>query len=107
MPRTHQRLTALSIARHMPAGYHPDGEGLYLQVTAADAKSWIFRFALAKRRREMGLGPYPAVSLAAARQAASKARSLVKAGADPIALRDTERATERLEQARGIVFEAA
>lgn len=38
----------------MAPGYYADGDGLYLQVTDAGAKSWIYRYMLAKRRREMG-----------------------------------------------------
>jgi hypothetical protein len=88
LARTLQRLTALSVSRVRKPGYLADGGGLYLQITAAHAKSWIYRFMLANRRREMGLGPYPAVSLSAARKAASDARSLVKAGRDPIEARN-------------------
>ena len=55
----------------------------------------------------MGLGPYPDVSLAAARKAASEARSLVKAAQDPIAARGAERARQRLESARGLTFDQA
>ena len=108
MARRHQQLTALSIARTRKAGYHLDGDGLYLQVTATGAKSWLYCFTLAGRRREMGLGPYPAVTLAAARQEAGKARAVVKAGEDPIAARDAERARQQLEAAlRGITFQQA
>jgi integrase len=105
--RTLQRLSALSIARAKAPGYLGDGGGLYLQVSDSRARSWIFRFALANRRREMGLGSYPAVSLAAARIAASEARSLVKAGQDPIAARDAQRARQRLEEASGVTFDQA
>jgi integrase len=105
--RTLQHLTALAISRAKKPGYLSDGGGLYLQVTASGARSWIFRFALARRRREMGLGPYPAVSLAAARKLASAARSLAKARQDPIAARDGERVRKRLEDARGITFDNA
>jgi integrase len=88
-------------------GYFHDGGGLYLQVGAGGGKSWIHRYALAGKRREMGLGPWPAVSLAAARKSAAESRSLVKAGQDPIAARDAERARQRLEEARGITFDKA
>jgi integrase len=105
--RRFQRLTALSITRAKTPGYMHDGGGLYLQVAPAGSKSWIFRFSLAGKRREMGLGPYPGVSLAAARQAASSAHSLARAGKDPIAARDAERARKRLEDARAITFDQA
>jgi integrase len=91
----------------MEPGYHGDGGGLYLQVAPAGSKSWIFRFALAGRRREMGIGSFPSVSLAAAREAASKARALVKAGKDPIAVREAEKAHARLQAARGVTWNKA
>jgi integrase len=105
--RRFQRLTTLSITRAKTPGYIHDGGGLYLQVAPAGSKSWIFRFSLGGKRREMGLGPYPGVSLAAARQLAAGAHSLVRAGKDPIAARDAERARKRLEDARAITFDQA
>jgi integrase len=107
VPRTLQRLNALRVSRPQKPGYLADGGGLYLQSTAAGATSWIYRFMLSTRRREMGLGPYPAVSLAAARKAAADARSLVKAGRDPIDVRNAERARKRLDKAKGTTFDEA
>lgn len=107
MAKTHQRLTALGLTKIKEPGDYADGDGLYLQVTGSGGRSWIYRFALAKRRREMGLGPAKAVSLAAAREAAAKARALVKAGKDPIAARDAELAQQKLEEARGVTFREA
>src|SRR4029077_12842155 len=102
-----QRLKTLSITRAKKPGYIHDGGGLYLQVAPAGSRSWIFRFSIGGKRREMGLGPYPGVSLAAARKSAAEARALVKAGQDPIAARDAGRARQRLEDARAITFDQA
>ncbi|MCA8930848.1 MAG: DUF4102 domain-containing protein, partial [Rhodospirillaceae bacterium] len=66
------------------AGLYADGGGLYLQVTAAGAKTWIFRFQIAGRRRDMGLGSARVVTLAEARAKAQDARRLVAQGIDPI-----------------------
>jgi integrase len=107
MARLHQRLTALSIARQKVAGYYADGDGLYLQVASGDSKSWIYRYMLAGRRREMGLGACSSVSLAQAREKATAARQMVKAGQDPIDMRDAEKARQRLEEARSITFDEA
>ena len=74
MQRALQRLSSLAVERAKAPGYLHDGGGLYLQVTATSGKSWILRYARAGRRPEMGLGPYPDVSLAAARKAASLRR---------------------------------
>ena len=61
-----------------------DGGGLYLQVSSGGSKSWLFRFMLEGRSREMGLGSFEFVGLAEARQLASDARRLLADGADPI-----------------------
>ena len=65
-------------------GLHADGGGLYLQVRGA-AKSWLYRYQLAGRRREMGLGSLRVRGLAEARQARDAARRLVAEGVDPLA----------------------
>jgi integrase len=65
-------------------GLHNDGAGLYLKVTDAGTKSWIFRYKIGGRSRDMGLGTYPAIKLAAAREMAGEAYAKVKSGVDPI-----------------------
>ena len=50
------RLNALAVTRASTPGMYADGAGLYLQVTHADARSWIFRYSLRGKPREMGLG---------------------------------------------------
>jgi hypothetical protein len=107
MARSHRRLTNLSVTRTKVAGYYADGDGLYLQVTPTDARSWIFRYMLAGRRREMGLGALREVGLAEARTRATAARQMAKAGIDPIGARDAEKARRRLEEARSITFDRA
>lgn len=79
------RLTARRVATLTEPGYHADGGGLYLQVTASGAKSWVFRYRFEGRRPEMGLGPLHVICLADARVAADAARKLVQAGHDPLA----------------------
>jgi integrase len=107
MPRRLQVLSALSISRRKKPGYLGDGGGLYLQVTEAGSRSWIFRYSTAGKRREMGMGPYPAVSLGAARNLAQEARTVLAGGQDPIAARDSRRARQRLEEASGVTFDQA
>lgn len=65
-------------------GRHADGLGLYLQVTKTGAKSWLFRYMIAGRSREMGLGPIHAVSLADAREKAAACRKQLADGIDPL-----------------------
>ena len=85
-------------------GYHCDGGGLYLRVTDGGSKSWLFRFNFAKRAREMGLGSFPAMSLAAARATAQKCRESLAADVDPIEARSAKRAAARMAEAQLITF---
>jgi len=101
--------TVESLARAGVPGKTNDGYGLYFQVSKAGASSWIFRYKLDRKSREMGLGPYPAVTLADARQVAADQRKVLAAGTDPLAARDVareqKRETERQALARRITFE--
>lgn len=78
------RLNALRVAKLLEPGYHADGGGLYLQISTSGSRSWIFRFSLAKRAREMGFGALASVSLAEARAEAARCRKLLTEGIDPI-----------------------
>lgn len=83
---TEKRLTARFVET-AKAGYHADGGGLYLQVTASGARSWILRYQIDGRRREMGLGPLALFGLAQARERALEARRMIADGIDPIEIR--------------------
>jgi len=67
-----------------------DGGNLWV-YPRGNARSWIFRYSLAGRAREMGLGAYPDVPLAEARELAAEQRKVLKAGIDPIEHRKAER----------------
>lgn len=96
MPRQAKGLRSdVAIRALKRPGYHCDGGGLYLQVTATGARSWIYRYANADRRHEMGLGPYPGVTLKAAREKAAELRVLRAAGKDPLDERRTMLASKR------------
>jgi integrase len=94
MPRHAKGLKSdVSIRAIKKPGYHADGGGLYLQVTASGARSWIYRYSSSGgRRHEMGLGGYPDVTLKAARDKAAEMRILRTAGRDPLQVRRSERA---------------
>ena len=68
-------------------------------------KGWIFRFTIAGRTRDAGLGTYPTVTLIEARKEAERCRRLVAAGADPIQARNEERQRARLDAVNAITFE--
>ena len=78
------KLTALAVKRHVTPGRYGDGGGLWLQVRDAEHRSWLFRFTLHGKPREMGLGALADTPLAEAREAATTCRKLVRDGIDPI-----------------------
>ncbi|GGD93676.1 integrase [Aureimonas endophytica] len=82
--------TAIKSA-NLKAGRHSDGGGLYLNVAPAGSKSWLFMWVRDGKRREMGMGAYPSISLAKARKLAAECREHVGAGRDPIAERKAQR----------------
>ena len=89
MPRKAKELSPLEVRRLTRAGRWSVGgtDGLALQVTPSGARSWVLRVAAGGRQREMGLGSFPTVPLAEAREKARQHRALVKQGVDPIASR--------------------
>ncbi len=77
---------AMEVSRLTKPGLHFVGEvaGLALQVVPSGARTWILRIQIGGKRRDMGLGGFPDVTLAKAREAARVARQKVKEGHDPI-----------------------
>ncbi len=66
-------------------GRHGDGRGLFLYVKPSGSRSWVLRYQVQGRRRDLGLGSFPDVTLAMARDRAAEARRLIAEGEDPIA----------------------
>src|SRR4030088_2055104 len=98
------KLTAIRISKASgPAVLH-DGGGLYLRVSASGAKSWVFRFQIGGKRRDMGLGAYPDLTLADARSKAAEHRKQRNDGIDPLDAKDAQRAAQRLIAAKGRTF---
>jgi integrase len=102
------RLKALEVSRIHEPGLYADGGGLYLQVTGAEAKarSWLFRYRVAGRERQMGLGSASLVSLSGARRKASEARRLRADGVDPIEARRAVSERIKLDARRAVTFKA-
>src|SRR5450759_94184 len=105
MVRLSGRLSTLKVTHAREPGMLADGDGLYLQVSRANARSWIFRYFRHGKPHEMGLGSLKAVGLAAARLKAAECRGMLADGIDPIAARDGERAQRAVEDARAITFD--
>lgn len=89
------------------AGRYPDGGGLYLQITPSGARSWIFRYRVAGRERQMGLGPLEFVSLSDAREKARVARLQRYHGEDPLGASVGRRTKIVSAEPKGVTFEAA
>jgi integrase len=88
-------------------GMHGDGRGLYLQVTSGGAKSWILRYSIRGRAREMGLGSLKDVTLADARDQRDSYRKLLKDHIDPIEHRAQHRAANVLASSHAVTFREA
>lgn len=101
MPKKSKELSAMEVSRLTSQGRHPVGgvSGLYLKVAPTGARSWVLRVVVGGKRRDAGLGGFPDVSLAMARQTAREAREAIKKGVDPIAARAAARSA--LAAARG------
>lgn len=84
-----------------PDGKHGDGDGLFLRKSKGSAQ-WIYRYQFMKKRRNMGLGGWPKVSLGQARQRKRQWEAVLNQGLDPI----TERKKQKAEYAK-IVSENA
>jgi integrase len=103
MARGIGRLSAVALPK-LKAGMHTDGGGLYLQVTGSGAKTWVYRFMLHGRAREMGLGPLHIVTLSEAREKTRECRKLRHEGVDPIEARKAKHVEERLAAATALTF---
>lgn len=100
MPRKAKELSPLEVRRlTLPGRWSVGGtDGLALQVTPSGARSWVLRMAAGGRQREMGLGSFPTVPLAEAREKARQHRALAKQGLDPIASRRAARSAASAER---------
>ncbi|RUO22421.1 integrase [Aliidiomarina iranensis] len=113
MPKKAKELTDKqlnAIAKSGKAGLFPVGRvaGLSLQIKPPSAASWILRTVIHDKRRNIGLGGYPEVSLAAAREIASALKSRIKHEAyDPVADRKQLKSAAIKEQAKLITFKQA
>ncbi len=84
-----EKLSARKVKTASPGKYE-DGGGLRLVVSKKEAKRWVLRFTIDGKRREMGLGSFPDVGLAEARDKATQFRKQAAKGADPIEARLAE-----------------
>jgi integrase len=102
------RLNPALLRTLVKPGAYPDGEGLYLRVRGPEQRAWAYRYMLRGKATWAGLGGYPGVGLAEARERADAARKLAKAGTDPVAdkrAREAEKlATEATVKAEAVTL---
>ena len=102
--RLHNALSERAVRAAKQPGRYYDGHGLFLLVEPTGAKRWKQRLTRQGRRHELGLGPYPVVTLAMAREAALANRRKVHAGGDPLAEKRTRRGVPTFAEAARKVF---
>ena len=109
MPRRVDELGSLVVSRIHKPGFHVVGgvAGLGLQVLPTGGRTWILRATIGDRRREMGLGGYPDVTLAKARESAREARDLIRKGIDPIEAGRTARRSLKILAVKNMTFRRA
>lgn len=109
MPKKAKELTALEVSRLKAPGFVSVGApaGLALQITPALIRSWVLRVKVGDRRRDIGLGAYPAVTLAEARKKALETREAIAQGIDPIAQRRAAKSALIAARAKEMTFEKA
>lgn len=94
--RARNRLSP-AFVKKAPPGKYCDGAGLWLVVRDDGGSQWVLRVTVHGRRREMGLGGYPGIGLAAARDLAERWRAMAKQGRDPVKEREAEERAMRRE----------
>ena len=105
MPKIAKELSALEVSRLNKPGFNAVGvvPGLGLQIRG-QARSWIVRVKIGDKVRDIGLGSFPAVTLAMAREAARQLRNKIAAGIDPIQERKMRKDQLRAAQRKRLLF---
>jgi integrase len=109
MPRKAREITALEVRRLTKPGLYFVGEvpGLALQVLPSGGRTWILRTTIGGRRRDMGLGGFPEITLATAKTRARSAREAISEGVDPIEQRRAAKMALRASDASAVTFDEA
>ncbi len=102
--RAAEKLSAPKVAKLKKPGKYCDGRCLWLYVGETGGKSWVLRYMRDGVPREMGLGPFPTIGLAAARERATAGRRLILDGLDPLEVRKQQKAKRKIDAAKGITF---
>ena len=111
MPKIARELSALDVKRLQHSGVGRNAvfavggvSGLKLQITPTGGRTWLLRATVGAKRREIGLGGFPDVTLAQARERAREAKDKIRNGIDPIEERNAIKASLIAAQRRGLTF---
>ncbi|MBT7512122.1 MAG: tyrosine-type recombinase/integrase [Rhodospirillaceae bacterium] len=104
MARKYNQLSPRRVSTVNKRGRYADGGGLYLQVSESGAKSWLFRYMMNNKARQMGLGSVRTFSLPEAREKATECRKLIYEGIDPIEHRKLARGLALAETQKAVTF---
>jgi integrase len=104
MARMVGKLSPVAVKNATRRGYYSDGGGLYLQVSASGARSWVFRYKVGRKQHEMGLGSLHTIGLADARIRARRCREQRLDGLDPLGTRRADKLQTKLDAAKAITF---
>lgn len=114
MPKVAEELGPLDVKRLTHAGGKSNAmvavggvAGLYLQITPNGGKTWVLRVRVGAKRRDIGLGGFPTVTLSQARDKARAARDKIESGIDPVEERKAAKAALVMAQRRGLLFKDA
>lgn len=111
MPRVAKELSALEVKRLHHPGTRGNAtvavggvSGLLLQITPNGGRTWLLRVSVGGKRREIGLGGFPDVTLAQARDRARETKAAIRRGVDPVEERKAVRSALAAAQRRGLTF---
>lgn len=109
MPKKAREMSAIEVKRLSEPGFHAVGgvAGLHLRVTESGARSWVLRASIVRRRRDIGLGGFPDVPLAHARDKARTMRKQIEQGLDPVRVRKEARSALAAARAVEVTFDMA
>jgi integrase len=109
MVKSKGELTSMEVRRFTEPGFYRVGgvRGLYLKVATGGSRSWILRATVGSKRKDIGLGGFPDVTLQGAREKARELKELIKKGIDPVQRRKSARAALISDQAKNIGFKEA
>ena len=109
MPKKAKELFPIQVKRLTQPGFYAVGgvAGLHLHIKESSTRSWILRAKIGDRRRDIGLGGFPDVTLGAARGSAREAREQIRQGIDPIEARREAREALKVAAAKQISFDEA